>query len=268
MQQAQDFYDESEALYAALEPLSADAYTVPTLFNNWTIDNILQHLHHFNVMADLSLNEPDKFVTEYAKIAALRAKVGFIECSNELLGGLNARPLLDAWRRYYTEMTPRFAVADPKQRVKWAGPDMSARSSITARLMETWAHGQEIYDLLGLKRENADRIRNIAHLGVNTFGWTFVNRKQPVPEPTPYVRLTAPSGAIWEWGDASEAERVDGAAEEFCQVVCQTRNIADTSLETTGSVATQWMSVAQCFAGPPKDPPAPGQRAMSSNCLS
>ena len=267
MQQAQDFCDESEALYGVLEPLSVDAYSVATLFNDWTIDNILQHLHHFNIMADLSLNEPDKFVTEYAKIAALRAKVGFIQSSNELLGGLSGRPLLDAWRSYYIEMTPRFAAADPKQRVKWAGPDMSARSSITARLMETWAHGQEIYDLLGKQRENADRIRNIAHLGVNTFGWTFVNRKQAVPEPVPYVRLTAPSGAIWEWGNSSDAARVDGAAEEFCQVVCQTRNIADTNLQTTGPVATQWMSIAQCFAGPPKDPPAPGVRAMSSTGL-
>jgi len=35
-------------------------------------------------------------------------------------------------------------------RVKWIGVDMSARSCLTARLMETWAHGQEIYDILGV----------------------------------------------------------------------------------------------------------------------
>ena len=121
--------------------------------------------------------------------------------------------------------------------------------------------GQEIYDLLGVRRENTDRIRNIAHLGVSTFGWTFVNRKEAVPEPVPYVRLIAPSGAIWEWGSPSDDERVDGAAEEFCQVVCQTRNIADTKLQATGTVAAQWMAVAQCFAGPPEDPPLPGSRS-------
>ena len=267
MQQAQDFCDESEALHAVLEPLGAEAYTVPTLFNDWTINDILQHLHHFNIMADLSLNDPDKFVSEYAKIAALREKVGFVASSNELLGGIKGHALLEAWRSYYIDMTPRFAAADPKQRVKWAGPDMSARSSITARLMETWAHGQEIYDLLGLRRENADRIRNIAHLGVNTFGWTFVNRKEPVPEPVPYVCLTAPSGEVWEWGEPSVEERIEGAAEAFCQVVCQTRNIADMDLQVTGPVATQWMAVAQCFAGPPKDPPAPGTRVMQTGAI-
>ncbi len=263
MQQPQDFCDESEALYAVLKPLDEDAYSIPTQFNSWTINDILQHLHYFNIMADLSLTNPDKFVEDYAVISALRQEHGFVVATNQVLNGLKGKPLLEAWRAYYHEMTPHFAAADPKQRVKWAGPDMSARSSITARLMETWAHGQEIYDLLGLKRDNADRIKNIAHLGVNTFGWTFANRKEPVPDTVPYVRLTAPSGDTWEWGAPSESERVEGAAEEFCQVVCQTRNIADTSLLATGLIANQWMSVAQCFAGPPKDPPAPGTRTIS-----
>lgn len=260
MQQAWDFCDESEALHTILEPLPESAYTVPTQFNGWTIDDILQHLHHFNIMADRSLNEPERFDAEFAEIFELRKTLTFVETSNRLLGGIKGRDLLDAWRGYYLDMTPRFAAADPKQRLKWAGPDMSARSSITARLMETWAHGQEIYDLLGLTRENTDRIRNIAHLGVSTFGWTFVNRGQPVPEPQPYVRLDAPSGGTWEWGAASSDECVAGRAEEFCQVVCQTRNIADTALAVTGPVATEWMAKAQCFAGSPKNPPPPGTR--------
>ena len=77
-------------------------------------------------------------------------------------------------------------LADPKARLKWPGPDMSARSSITARLMETWAHGQEVYDHLGVVRQNADRIQNIVVLGVNTFGWTYATRKQTPPGPMPH----------------------------------------------------------------------------------
>jgi uncharacterized protein (TIGR03084 family) len=137
---------------------------------------------------------------------------------------------------------------------------MSARSSITARLMETWAHGQEVYDAFGVVRENQDRIRSICVLGMNTFGWTFMNRKEAVPERVPYVRLTAPSGTVWEWNDPATDERIEGPAEDFCQVVTQVRNIADVSLDVTGPVATRWMSIAQCFAGPPNDPPAPGTR--------
>jgi uncharacterized protein (TIGR03084 family) len=218
-------------------------------------------------MADRSLHDPHKFQVEFARIRKLRETRSIVSVSNELLGGMKGRELLGAWREYYLDMTPRFAGTDPKQRVKWAGPDMSARSSITARLMETWAHGQEIYDLLGLVRENADRIRNIAHLGVGTFGWTFVNRKEPVPTPVPYVRLVAPSGDIWRWGEPSDDERIDGAADEFCQVVCQTRNVTDTSLRVTGAVAAEWMAKAQCFAGPPREPPKAGTRCLNPGGL-
>jgi uncharacterized protein (TIGR03084 family) len=265
MQQAYDFRDESEALYELLKPLAEGDYTTSTLFKGWTINNVLQHLHHFNVMTDLSLTDPETFSVEIAKILELREKTSYVEASNVLLGGIKGHALLEAWRAYYIDMTPRFASTNPKQRVKWVGPDMSARSSITARLMETWAHGQEIYDVLGRCRVNADRIRNIAHLGVSTFGWTFAVREQPVPEPKPYVALVGPSGDSWAWGEPSDNEYIKGAAEEFCQVVCQTRNIADTNLQVVGPVANRWMSIAQCFAGTPEDPPQPGSRVPVSN---
>ena len=130
----------------------------------------------------------------------------------------------------------------------------------TARTMETWAHGQEVYDLVGATRTHTDRIKHVATIGVKTFGWTFANRGLPAPGPPPWVRLVAPSGAIWEWNEPSETDFVRGDAVEFCQVVTQVRNVADTALEVKGPVATQWMAIAQCFAGGPADPPAPGTR--------
>jgi uncharacterized protein (TIGR03084 family) len=117
-----------------------------------------------------------------------------------------------------------------------------------------------VFDLLGRERVEQDRLRNIAIMGVNTFGWTFVNRKLPVPETKPYVRLVSPSGAIWEWNSPQERDRVEGSAIEFCRVVTQTRNIADTGLQIVGDMARAWMSMAQCFAGPPVSPPPPGTR--------
>ena len=134
----------------------------------------------------------------------------------------------------------------------------------TARYMETWAHAQEVYDLVGAPRVHTDRIKNIATIGVKTFGWTFVNRKLEVPAPTPFVVLTAPSGAVWEWNEPSESERIRGDAVDFCHVVTQGRNIADTPLEVTGTVASQWMAIAQCFAGGAVDPPKPGTRMAAA----
>lgn len=137
---------------------------------------------------------------------------------------------------------------------------MSARSSVSARLMETWAHGQEVYDQLGVVRQNKDSIKAIVVLGINTFGWSYAVRKTEPQGARPYVHLTAPSGAIWEFGEAASADFIKGEASEFCQVVTQVRNIKDTNLEVAGRVATDWMSKAQCFAGEAETPPAPGTR--------
>lgn len=137
---------------------------------------------------------------------------------------------------------------------------MSARSSVTARLMETWAHGQEVYDHLGEERVNTDRIRGIVVLGVNTFGWTYKARKEEPPGKMPQLQLTAPSGELWSFGEDDGTGLIEGRASEFCQVVTQTRNIADTELMVRGDVARDWMSKAQCFAGPPIAPPEPGAR--------
>ena len=101
-------------------------------------------------------------------------------------------------------------------------------------------------------------------IGVRTYGWTFANRGLQPPGAPPYVRLTGPRGDIWEWNPPSDANCVTGSALEFCQVVTQTRNVADTALRVSGEIAHEWMSIAQCFAGPPVEPPAPGSRSRQS----
>ncbi len=261
MQQADDFAAESEALHAQLAPLDDAAFRTVTQFRGWTIDDVVRHLHFFNQMVDLALLDPAEFEARYRIFEAGRRADGTMtRITERMLEGLSGQRLLAAWRERYLEMGPRWRDADPKARVRWVGPDMSVRSSITARQMETWAHGQEVADALGIERVDQDRIRNIGHLGVQTYAWTFINRGETAPGPVPYVLLTAPSGAVWEWGEASDAERVCGPAVDFCQVVTQVRNIADVGLEVSGPNATRWMALAQCFAGPPVDPPAPGTR--------
>ena len=266
MEQAQDFLDESEAIYTLLRDLSDEQMEQETGFKGWTINAIIRHLHIWNMAAYWSLTEPEKFHDFFKQVMAgskEHAKQGrksmrFFEA--DYLDNLSGAALVKAWRNFYQKMAPAFAAADPAMRVEWAGPSMSARSSITARLMENWAHAQAIYDALGLKRKNEDRIRNIVMIGLNTYGWTFKVNREEAPQPVPYLKLTAPSGTIWEYGDPSTDEKIEGLAEEFCQVVTQTRNIADTNLSVTGPNANRWMAIAQCFAGAAEKPPAPGTR--------
>ncbi|HTT76954.1 MAG TPA: TIGR03084 family metal-binding protein [Candidatus Binataceae bacterium] len=259
--QALDFRDESDALFTLLDILNEADWGRPTQFKRWTPNDIVAHLHMGNYAADLSLQGGDAF-TAFARVMSEAARKGarHLDATHAWLGGSANRGLMMRWRGYYCEMADRFAAAEPKRRVKWFGPDMSVLSSISARLMETWAHGQAVYDLCGQTRVDNDRIKNIAIIGINTFGWTFANRGIEPPGPRPSVRLAAPSGALWEWLQADSADLIEGTATEFCQVVAQTRNIADTSLKVAGPTATAWMAIAQCFAGPPENPPPPGTR--------
>jgi uncharacterized protein (TIGR03084 family) len=260
MQQAEDFRAESDALYQLLEATDPASYAEPTLFKSWTINTVLEHLCFWNEMAGLQIRDETELV---ARMTAIGNHMGGMRgFERDYFAGLSGPALRDRWHAEMHATAKLYAEADPKQRLKWAGPDMSARSSITARLMETWAHGQEVYDHLGVKRVNQDRIQNIVVLGVNTYGWTYKTRKETPPGPMPHLRLTAPSGALWTYGEESTTELIEGSAEGFCQTVTQTRNVADTDLKVVGLAAADWMSKAQCFAGAPEAPPPPGMRRI------
>ena len=258
---AREFLEESEALHTLVAPLKPIDLDQKTAFKDWTINTVIRHLHIWNMAADFSLKADGSFESYYAQLQEFLgggAKLPAFEL--DYLNGLKGGELIAAWRKQFGETAAGFSLADPAKRVKWAGPDMSVRSSLTARLMETWAHGQEVYDVLGAVRRNGDRIRNIVVLGNNIYSWTFKVRGEDAPAPRPHLRLTAPSGELWLYNDVSEEDLIEGLAEEFCQVVTQTRNIADTNLRLVGPNAKAWMSKAQCFAGAAATPPAPGMR--------
>jgi uncharacterized protein (TIGR03084 family) len=262
--QAADFRAEADELHKLLVTLSDADWGRATLFKQWTINDIVQHLHDGDLMAAASIAGPDHFATFRAERQLLLDRgMTRVQAARHRLGHLTGRPLLERWFVQMIDLCKELAALPPDTRLKWAGPDMGVRMFTTARQMETWAHGQAIYDLLGATRQPTDRLRNIAELGVRTYGWTFANRLRPVPGPAPHVRLTAPSGAIWTWNNPTPDNAIEGDILPFCQVVTQTRNIADTDLIVTGEPARIWMSLAQCFAGPPEDPPAPGTRAMT-----
>jgi uncharacterized protein (TIGR03084 family) len=258
----EDFRAESEALHVLLAGLAPADWGLVTAFHDWTIADQVMHLHLIDWFGMVSLTTPERFPDEVAEVRAGQAK-GY-ELSNRMrdqYGGLAPVDLLSAWRETWVELCRRFDQSDPERRIPWFGPEMSVASFAAARQMEVWAHGQDIYDRLGERRENADRIRNICDLGVRTFGWSFRNRGLDKPVP-PEVRLTAPSGALWVWNEGA-ADCVHGQAEDFALVVTQRRHVDDTGLEVKGAAARHWLEIAQCFAGAPADGPAPGTRVLA-----
>ena len=259
MQQASDFLEESKSLFNLLEGSDESEFKKKTLFKQWTINDILVHLHFWNMNVDSSVNKPDQFdkVMEQFFSAIQTGKLRPYENSIVQERGYE---LLKVWYELSKKLAEDFSSIDPKLRVKWAGPTMSARTCISARQMEVWAHGQAVFDLFGKDRQESDRIRNVVVLGINAFGWSHQVHGLEVPEKMPFLKLKSPSHEVWEFGEHQNIDMIEGEAVEFGQVVAQTRNIADTSLKVTGDIAKIWMANAQCFAGPPENPPEPGVR--------
>lgn len=263
MQEASYFLEETQAL-ADLIAHADPALDEPTLFKGWTTQNILRHLHFWNGAARMSVEDEASFASLLQTVFPTMMAEGLRAFEDDYLSGLTGGRLLAAWIEEAERTAEVFHGADPERRVPWAGPPMSVRSSISARLMETWAHAQAVYDFCGVERVDTDRIYPIAELGVRTFGWTYTVRGEDKPQSKPFVCLTAPSGELWNFNEESSDERIEGPASAFCQVVTQTRNIADVSLMVKGPIATDWMSKAQCFAGGAETPPPPGLRRPSS----
>tara|TARA_Y100001960_G_scaffold195176_1_gene204302 strand:+ start:32 stop:556 length:525 start_codon:yes stop_codon:yes gene_type:complete len=164
----------------------------------------------------------------------------------------------DLWNWFADErnrMTEAFRALDPKDRIPWFGPDMSALSFATARLMETWSHGHDVADTFGAEYPRTERLRHVAHIGVTTRGWSYVNRGLQPPETPIRVELTSPNGELWEWGPENSEEIVAADAYEFCLVVTQRRQAREAELDIRGDLAAEWMEIAQAFAGPATDAP-------------
>ena len=251
-----DLAKEQKELDAIVADLDETAWNTRTPAVEWTIKDQIRHLAYYEERARLAASDPEVFKRWLAGM--LQNLDEFRKHVDETGKDLSAKETLNWWREERRELLEILKPMDRKHRLHWYGPDMSAMSFATARLMETWAHGQDIADALGVIRKPTDRLRHIAHLGVGTFAWSFANRQMDVPDKTIRVELRAPSGDLWVWGPPEATDSVKGSAEDFCLVVVQRCHFADTNLILKGETAKQWMAIAQCYAGPPGQGRKPG----------
>jgi uncharacterized protein (TIGR03084 family) len=252
-----DLGAETTLVEAWLEPLAPIDWSRPTPAHGWAIADQVSHLAYFDDMAVLAATEPDAFVARRAE--AVADVDGF---TARIAAEHRARPPdeLFAWfRTARTALVATFAPLDPSARVPWYGPDMSVASAVTARIMETWAHGHDIADALGVEHPATGAVAHVAHLGVRTRLFSFSQRGLD-PGADVRVELIGPHGEAWTWGPEGAPETVRGPAFDFCLVVTQRRHIADTDLVVVGPSARRWMEIAQAFAGPPGSGRTPAQQ--------
>jgi uncharacterized protein (TIGR03084 family) len=230
------------------------AWDTPTPAPGWTVRDQISHLWFFDRRAMMALTDPEAFAADAKVLLAGGGTDASIKPGREM----SPAELLAAWRKDRTELLELARTVDPSSRVPWYGPAMAARSFITARLMETWAHGQDVDDAVGAHLEQTARLRHVAHIGARARPFSYAINGRELPPVEVYVGLTAPGGERWEWG-SSDVDRVTGPALDFCLAVTQRRHVADTALVIEGPAATEWMGFAQAFAGAPGPGREPGQ---------
>ena len=251
-----DLAAESTAADALVADLPSAEWRRATPAAGWTIAHQIGHLAWTDEVALLAATDADAFAGVLQNAAGDPYR--FVDVAAERAAQQQPpRTLLAGWRNGRSALAAALAAVPDGTRLPWFGPPMSAMSMATARLMETWAHGQDVADALGVERSATDRLRHVAHIGVRTRDFAYRLRGLPAPAEPFRVELAGPAGEVWTWGPADAAQRVTGPALDFCLLVTQRRNRADLAVEAVGADASAWLDIAQAFAGPP----GPGRKA-------
>jgi len=252
-----DLLAETELLDDLVRPLDDAGWHTPTPAAGWTIRDQVVHLARSDEAARLSAVEPDAFMRWREEVRRDRdAVIARLSAEDRHKSGPEVLAWLHSARR---QLVDAVCDLDPKQRVPWFGPDMTIVSSVTARIMETWAHGQDCFDALHVEHPSSNNLRHVALIGTLTFGNSFRAKGREVPDVRVRVELDAPDGGVWTFGSADATEIVRGTAEDFCLVVTQRRHVDDTDLVAEGHVTAEWLMIAQAYAGTGGPGRRPGQ---------
>lgn len=221
----------------------------------------ISHLTFFDEQATLAMHDPPAFE---AHKAALITSMGAGEAPDVGIGRSLTGPgrsvaLLERWRSSRGSLIStarRLAAASPDAppRITWYGPPMSLASFVTARVMETWAHGADVRDALGIPLETSvsERLKHVCHIAYGARAFTFAAHGVHDPGDPVAMIVEAPDGQTWRWGPAgdSAANVISGSALDIALVFTQRRHPSRTGVKATGSTAERWLAIAQAFAGP------------------
>ncbi len=247
-----DLTEEGDRLRAVVADLDDSQWRLDTPADGWSIATTVGHLLWTDEAAVLAARaHDDKAPWDALVLAGMSDPTGFVDAAALEIGQSSSADLLARWDAARPTLAEALRAVPDGQKMPWFGPPMSATSMVTARYMETWAHALDVHEALGLAPERSDRVRHVAHIGVRTRGFSFVNAGREVPSAEVRVELVAPSGELWTWGRDDAAETVRGSAYDFCLLVTQRVHRDDTDLVAEGPGADAWLDVAQCFAGPP-----------------
>ncbi|MFD0338429.1 TIGR03084 family metal-binding protein [Streptomyces sp. NPDC127117] len=243
-----DLRDESNELDALVRELGAEQWASATPAPGWSVAHQIAHLTWTDEVAVLAATDAEAFAGEVAR--AMEAPDSFVDRGAEEIAVLAPEALLARWRTGRKRLEAVLREAPAGTRIPWYGPPMSVASMATARIMESWAHGQDIADALGVTRTPTARLRHVARIGVRARDYAYLVRGIKAPEEEFRVELLTPDGELITFGAPYAPQRVTGPLVDFCLLVTQRAHRDDLAVRATGPDADQWLGIAQAFAGP------------------
>lgn len=254
-----DLAAEAEAVDRLVAGIDASQWELPTPAPGWTIANQVAHLAFIFRLAGTAASDPEAF-------AALTAAA-----ANDFDGAVNAaladyaddspEVLLARWRAERDACVEALAAVPEGQTVPWLVNPLPAVVLACAGIMELFAHGQDIADALGVRREATDRLGHLVIFAVLTKDFGYQSRGLTPPDSQFRFEITAPSGEVWAYGPEDATQRITGPAEDFCLLVTRRRHRDDVAVTAIGEDADHWLDIAQAYRGPAGAGRAPGQFA-------
>lgn len=255
------------ALNARLDHLvdaaGPDAWATGTPAAGWDVGMQIAHLAWTDEVSVTAIRDADAFRSVVD--TAMADPTGFVDAGAAEIAATGREEVLARWRLARGELADALKAADPGVQIPWFGPPMRPKSMTTARIMETWAHGIDVADALGVSLEGdsafVSALPHVARLGFRTRGFAYLMNGLEAPASEVHVALTLADGTVLEFGPADADQRVTGPALDFCLLVTQRVHLDDTALEAVGQDALGWLRIAQAFAGLPGGGREKGARA-------
>jgi uncharacterized protein (TIGR03084 family) len=239
-----DLAAEQAALRDLVGDIDDDHWLAPTPAWGWDVRDTISHLAHIDEMAVSTVRGDDGAINTVAERSASGEDLTY----RGVLRGRNmGGPEVLAWWDASSAVERDVLLAlDPSLRVPW-GIGMRAPSLITARLMETWAHGLDVFTALSREPVDTDRLAHVAWLATRALPYAYSVAGEEPPAAPLFVELTLPSGARWTFGPEDASDRIRGTASDYCRVFVQRRRVADTSLDAEGDAAARALAVARAY---------------------
>lgn len=239
-----DLVAEQQSLDQFLQRVAIRDWDRATPAAGWSIRDTVSHLatfeeYAFNALAEGGSRqvEADQYPTDEA----------FTEAG--ILPGreMRAQDVIEWWRGSRAKVIEELSRSAPDTRVPWFKSDMSAKTFATTRLMETWAHGLDVYSSLGEECEDTIRLRHIAWLGWKSLPYAFELAGKEYSKPV-RIEVLGPQWSKWVFGPEDTDQVIKGQAGEWCRVAVRRMDASDAdSLKAQGDVAETALLVARAY---------------------